>query len=633
MRSVQLSLFSETPTWRPLPVSSLPDLRDEKLIAFDTETRDPDLKDTGPGFISGKAHVLGISVAVPGFSTYIPLRHVAGNTDEPEAALRWLKHIMGGSGIKLGANTHYDMDALKTLDISVKGSLYDVQVVDALIDDTHPSYSLESIARRRLARGKDDKRLKEALSDVRGGMSDLDMLHAGQVAEYAIEDAALLIDIHRAQSFEISEYDLGKALARECKLTEVLWRMHQQGVRVDVDKAEQISRDLAKRADDWLAEANRLSGLKISPTKTNSVALVLRSLGYDVPQTEKDNDSINNDHLKSIDHPVVQAIYQWRRINKIKRDFVDGLFLKYAVNGRIHPQWFQSRNSKEGSDLASGAATGRITGSKPNLTQIPARDKELGPMCRQLVLPEEGGIYCKGDFSSQEPRWVLHYAYLMRLKGSAEIRQRYLDDKTTDFHQITRDMVEEKSGVVLTRRDAKTINLGITYGMGEPKLADDLGIGREEAKTLLRTYHGNVPFLKEISELMMERVHEVGYIRTWGGRIRRFNEWESSKWGDPGLYKTREEALQHYANVVRAKAHKALNSAVQGTAADQMKQAIIDLDSEGILPILQVYDETGTTVDSEAMGYRVCEIMENALPGEVPALVEPAFGPHWGAVK
>jgi DNA polymerase-1 len=254
-------------------------------------------------------------------------------------------------------------------------------------------------------------------------------------------------------------------------------------------------------------------------------------------------------------------------------------------------------------------------------------------MCRQLVLPEQGALYCKGDFSSQEPRWVLHYAYLRKLAGAAEIRQRYLDDKTTDFHSITRDMVEELTGVVLTRRDAKTINLGVTYGMGEPKLADDLGISRDAAKSLLRTYHGALPFLKGISEEMMERVHEVGFIRTWGGRIRRFSKWESSTWGDPGLYNSREEALQHYSSVHRAKAHKALNSAVQGTSADQMKQALIDLDSEGILPILQVYDETGTNVDSEAMAYRVCEIMENALPGEVPALVEPSTGPNWGATK
>lgn len=614
-------------------MSSLPDLSRAEIIGFDTETRDPDLSLYGPGFIRGTAHVLGVSIATPGFSTYVPFNHYAGNTDEPEAALRWLKSVFSSPGLKLGANIHYDMDALKTLGIQISGKLYDVQVIDALIDDTHASYSLENISRRRLNRGKDDAKLRSALIDIKGGMSDLDKLHAGQVADYAIEDAALLLDIFTSQAADILEYDLTKACERECQLTRVLWDMHQRGVRIDVDLAERTSHDLSKRADDWLAEANRLSGFKISPTKTGSLAMVLRDRGFAVPQTDKDNDSVSNDYLKSINDPVIQAVYQYRRINKIRKDFIDGLFLKYNVNGRIHPQWFQSRNSKEGSDLASGAATGRITGSKPNLTQIPSRDKELGPMCRKLVLPESGALYCKGDFSSQEPRWVLHYAYLMKLPGAADVRRRYLEDKTTDFHQITRDMVEDKSGVVLTRRDAKTINLGITYGMGEPKLADDLGITREDAKLLMKTYHHNVPFLKSIAEQMMERVHEVGFIRTWGGRIRRFNQWESANWGDPGLYSSREEALQHYVSVVRAKAHKALNSAVQGTAADQMKQALLDLNSEGILPILQVYDETGTSVETEAQGYRVCEIMENALLGEVPALVEPSFGKNWGECK
>jgi DNA polymerase I len=633
MRSVQLSLFTETPTWRPLPLSSLPDLSGEKIIGFDTETSDPGLLDYGPGFIRGTAYVLGVSIAVPGFKTYIPFKHYTGNVEDQPNYIRWLNHCFSGAGTKLAANIHYDLDALKTIGVSVKGRLYDVQVIDALIDDTHDSYSLESIAQRRLQKGKSNEALLLALSDHRCSMSDLDMLHPGQVSEYACEDAALLIEIYRSQSREIEELDLGRALERECKLTEVLWRMHQQGVRIDLDKANQISTDLTKRATDWLDEANRLSGLRIHPTKTKSVAYVLRERGYYVPQTAKDNDSISNDYLKSINDPVIQAVYQWRRLNKIRKDFIDGLFLKYNVNGRIHPQWFQSRNTKEGSDAASGAATGRITGSKPNLTQIPSRDKELGPMCRQLVLPEQGALYCKGDFSSQEPRWVLHYAYLRKLAGATEIRQRYLDDKTTDFHSITRDMVEELTGVVLTRRDAKTINLGVTYAMGEPKLADDLGISREAAKSLLRTYHGALPFLKGISEEMTARIHEVGYIRTWGGRIRRFTKWESATWGDPGLYNSREEALQHYTNVVRAKAHKALNSAVQGTAADQMKQAIIDLDGEGMLPLLQVYDECGLSVSSEQQGYRMCEIMENALPGEVPALVEPAFGPNWGDCK
>lgn len=589
--------------------------------------------DWGPGFIRGQAYVLGVSVATRNFKTYIPFNHYVDNVEDKPNYIRWLNHCFSGQGIKLAANIHYDLDALQTLGVSVKGVHYDVQVVDALIDDTHDSYSLEAISQRRLRKGKSNESLLLALSDIRAGMSDLDMLHPGQVSEYACEDAFLLLQIYESQARDIAEFNLERALERECKLTEVLWRMHRQGVRIDVDKAEQISHDLTKRATDWLDEANRLSGNRISPTKTKSVAYVLRERGYAVPKTDKDNDSISNDYLKSINDPVIQAIYQWRRLNKIRKDFVDGLFLKYNVNGRIHPQWFQSRNTKEGTDSASGAATGRITGSKPNLTQIPARDKELGPMCRQLVLPEDGALYCKGDFSSQEPRWVLHYAYLRGLPGAAEVRQRYLDDKTTDFHQITRDMVEELSGVVLVRREAKTINLGVTYGMGIWKLAQDLGISIEKAKALLTTYHGSVPFLKAISEEMMERVLDVGYIRTWGGRIRRFNQWQSAKWDDTGLYNSREEALQHYTNVVRAKAHKALNSAVQGTAADQMKQAIIDLDSEGILPILQVYDETGTSVDSEAMAYRVCEIMENALPGEVPALVEPSIGTNWGATK
>lgn len=589
--------------------------------------------DWGPGFIRGKAHVLGVSVATRNFKTYIPFNHYTGNVQDKSNYIRWLNHCFSGSGIKLAANIHYDLDALKTLDIDVKGVLYDVQVVDALIDDTHTSYSLESIARRRLSKGKSNESLLVALSDHSGTMSDLDMLHPGQVSEYACDDAALLIEIYESQDRDIAEFDLRKALNRECKLTEVLWRMHRQGVRIDVDKAEQISADLTKRATDWLDEANRLSGNRISPTKTKSIAYVLRERGFHVPSTDKGNDSISNDYLKTINDPVIQAIYQWRRLNKIRKDFIDGLFLKYNVNGRIHPSWFQSRNSKEGFDAASGAATGRITGSKPNLTQIPARDKELGPMCRQLVIAEKGEEYCKLDYSSQEPRIALHYAYLSGISGAAEARNRFIEDPKIDFHQMVADMISAAVGYNFERTPAKTISLGVLYAMGLPKLADSLRLSLEEAKNLLQAYNKGAPYFSEISQKAIARVHDVGFVRTWGGRRRIFNQWESATWGDPGIYNSREEALQHYSNVVRAKAHKALNSIVQGSAADQLKESIILCDSEGYLPLICVYDELGFSVANKEDGNKIARIMETALDFSVPMNVEPSFGQNWGATK
>jgi len=631
---MQLSFFTPPVEWITPRVADLPDLSNEPKIAFDTETHDPALLTYGPGFIRGGSYVCGVSISVPGFRTYIPLRHYDGNVDDPVQAINWLRNTLGGPGVKLAANIHYDLDAVKTLGINVKGELYDVQVIDALIDEDQSSYALEAIARRRLGRGKDDALLKSIINDCRITMSGMHKLSAGHVAQYAIEDAVLLLDIEASQRRDISNLDLGRAAEREKALTRVLWDMHQQGIRIDVGKAERLNEEMRKEAQAHLDEAQRNCKLRIFPDSTKSLAKVAKELGFFPPTTSKGNDSIGNEWLKATNHPVLVGVYQYRRINKIRRDFVEGLFLEYNIKGRIHPQWFQSRHTSEGeSEGTGGASTGRITGAKPNLTQIPGRDPVLGPLTRSLVLPEEGAVYCKADFSSQEPRWTLHYACKLRAPGAAEAREMFLRNKATDFHQMTRDMVEERSGRSIIRREAKDINLGLTYGMQEPKLAAKLGLQIDEAKALFRVYHAAVPFIKYTADKAAEIAGQNGLIRTWGGRARQFKKWESTRWGETGLYNSREECLAACGSARVAMLHKALNAAVQGTAADQMKQALIDCANAGHLPILQVYDEGGFSVDSEKTGYEICTIMEDALPGEIPALVEPAFGPNWGECK
>jgi DNA polymerase I len=610
----------------------LPDLRSEDVIAFDTETRDPDLKTHGPGFISGRGRLLGVSVATWRWKGYIPLYHYEDNVEDVEQAKRWLRHTFSGSGVKLAANIHYDLDALKSQDISVEGDYYDVQVADSLINEEAESYSLDAIGLRRTGEGKDDTLLRQVLSDHRLSMSDMHQLSASYVAEYAVRDADLLLGIYDSQMEDIDKWDLHKALETEVALTRVLWKMHQRGIRIDVDKAERTSEEWRRRAQDHLQRALRASRIRFNPDSSKSLAKLLADRGVAIPTTAKGNPSISNDYLKGLNDPVLNDVYQYRRLNKIRRDFIDGVFLKYAHRGRIHPQWFQSRSSGE-FDAAKGARSGRITGQKPNLTQIPSRDEELGPLTRSIVLPEEDARYCKCDYSSQEPRLLLHYAYVMKCTGAAEARQLYIEDKTTDYHQMTRDMIQARSGVDIIRRHAKTINLGLAYGMGKPKLAGQLGVGPEMAEILFKAYHKGVPYTQEIARLFSDRANEQGYIRTLGGRIRRFSLWESTVYEQRGLFESRERCLQTYGSARRAMTHKALNAGVQGSAADQMKRAIILLDSLGMTPLLQVYDECGFSVGSDKEAKLVAEVMEQAIPTEVPMLVEPTLAANWGDCK
>ena len=626
---LQLSMFTPPVSWKALPVSTLPDLSSARRIAIDTEDFDPNLSTRGPGYIRGDAFVCGVSVAVDGWATYIPLKHYDGNIDNPDMAIKWLQDILCNANCKLFANAHYDMDALKTLGVHVSGEIYDVQVADSLILEDQPSFSLESIATRRLGSGKDDTLLKQLLSDTRSNWSSMPMLSAGHVAEYAIRDAELLLDIRDDQLGDISRLNLEVALARECKLTRVLWDMHQRGIPINVSKAEQTSALLKQRAQSHLEEARRSVPIRFNPDSSKSLAGLLQERGVDVPQTRKGNPSVSNDYLKSTGDEVLLNVYEYRRINKIRRDFIDGLFLEHAVRGRIHPQWFQSRHSSEADDEVGGAATGRITGSKPNLTQIPARDPELGPMCREIVEPEDGELYCKLDYSSQEPRITLHFAYKLGCPGAAEARKLFLDNKKVDFHEITRQLFVSRSGRELTRRQSKDINLGLTYAMGKPKLALKLGMDYDSASALFAEYHEAVPFIRCALNKAMSAAQERGYIITLGGRRRYFNQWEATQFDAKGIYDSREECLAIHGTARRALTHKALNSAVQGTAADQMKESLIQCWEAGYLPLLQVYDECGFSIASPEVSSTLSEIMENSLPMEVPALCEPQIGENW----
>lgn len=608
---MQLDLFTSPPKWVPLRVADLPDLRSAPIIGVDTETRDPRLLTMGPGFLRGDAYVVGFSIACPGFSCYVPLRHHSGNIEEQDGAIRWLRYACSNErGLFLAANSHYDMDALNSLGIEVRRSLYDVQVIDAVIDESQKSYSLENIAQRRLGEGKRVGELEQVLKNLKITKSDFHKLEASYVAPYADRDASLLLEVYDDQQKDINEFDLKEAVDRECALTRTLWKMHQKGVPINVSRAEELREQWIKLAKTYSDEARRIIGRPFNPDSSKSLATVLEERKIAVPLTEKGNPSVSNDYLKSVDDPACQIIYKYRRINKIRRDYCEGVFLKYNINGRIYPQWFQTRNSKKDTEEASGATTGRITGSKPNLTQIPTRSDE-GKLLREVVVAEHGEQYCKLDYSSQEPRIGLHFAVKAKCTEADIALQRYLDNKRTDYHQMTKELIFEKSGMDVSRRDAKDCNLGLTYGMQPPKLARKLGISMDDARTLLSAYHKGVPYVAEITELAQEVVKKHGYIRTWGGRLRHFH-----KVGDD-----------------YEKLHAAFNAAVQGSAADQMKQALINMDVAGQLPLLQVYDECGISFSDMKQVNDVVEIMENALDFVVPSLVEPAIGPNWGQTK
>jgi DNA polymerase I-like protein with 3'-5' exonuclease and polymerase domains len=267
--------------------------------------------------------------------------------------------------------------------------------------------------------------------------------------------------------------------------------------------------------------------------------------------------------------------------------------------------------------------------SNPNLQQIPSRNEKIGPLIRQLFIPEEGCTWGSFDYSQQEPRLVVHFASLTHggLDGADEFVDAYNNDVETDFHQIAADMAG------IERRVAKTMNLGLFYGMGQKKLGSQLGLGEEDTKELFTTYHARVPFVKQLMNLAMKTANDNGQVRTILGRICHFDLWEPTRFG---VHKPlrREEAVRKYgSSLKRGFIYKALNKLIQGSAADQTKKAMIEVHKVGIVPHIQVHDELNFSITGELMRDEIKRIMENCVKLEVPSKVDAKEGKSWGAIK
>ena len=319
--------------------------------------------------------------------------------------------------------------------------------------------------------------------------------------------------------------------------------------------------------------------------------------------------------LEAHDHDLPKMIVQARKINKARTTFVEKMILGHQSNGRIHAEAHPLRND------SGGTVSGRFSYSNPNLQQVPARDPELGKLIRSLFIPEQDAIWGAFDYSQQEPRLTVHYANKMNLRGAADAVKAYSEDGA-DFHQIVADMAN------IPRKQAKNINLGLTYGMGHAKLIKELGVEEDEARTLLDQYHQRVPFIRALQDQCARVALERGHIKTRGGRKCRFDRWEPVH-GD-GLPLPEEEARDTYGNIRRSYTYKALNRLIQGSAADMTKIAMLDLWKEGYIPHLQIHDELDYSVESEKEGEFIMEKMSECVDLSVPLVVDAEYGETWG---
>ena len=613
-----------------------PDLSKYSYVAIDLETRDPNLKSRGSGAVIGEGEIIGVALAVDDWSGYYPIGHREGNLDK-RIVLDYVKDVCKANNTKIFHNAMYDVCWLKAYGIEINGHIIDTMVMASLIDENRLFYSLNSVGFDYLGEVKDEKALTDAAAAAGiDAKSEMYKLPAMDVGAYAEKDAALTLKLFKELSRHIQKQNLEKIFDLETQLFPCLVDMKFKGVRVDTEAAHTLKQQLIKEENTLILSVKKETGVEPQIWAARSIAQVFEKLKLPFERTAKSQaPSFTKNFLSEHPHPLVQKIAKAREINKALTTFIDTI-LKHEHKGRIHADINPIRSDQ------GGTVTGRFSYSNPNLQQIPARNKDLGPKIRSLFLPERDHTWGCFDYSQQEPRLVVHYAATtdpIKFDESVSAIVKKFESNSVDFHQTVANMAK------ISRTQAKTINLGLFYGMGKAKLQAELGLStKSEAENLFNQYHDNVPFVRELMNMTSQLAQKSGSIGTLLGRRCRFDKWEIAEWNNgkftAPMSKPDAEAAYFAkypkatrANIRRAMTYKALNKKIQGSAADMTKKAMLDLYNEGIIPHIQIHDELDISIESEQQSKKIIEIMENAVTLAVPNKVDYEYGNTWGEIN
>ena len=620
----QPSLFQAPSEW--VPPENIPNLENATEIAIDLETHAPNLKTTGAGWATKKGKVIGVALAVDGWQGYFPLAHPGGGNFDEKVFKRQLQKILDLPCDKIFHNAIYDVGWLSAMGLEVSGRICDTMIAAPLLDENRRNYSLKEIAQEYTGETKSEAGLYEAAKDFGvDAKAEMHLLPAMYVGPYAEQDAAVTLKLWHVLKVELIKQELTSVFNLETELLPILFHMKRRGVRVDIEKAERVKAEFKAGEKKILESLYKKCGFEVEILAPLSIAKAFDKLNISYNRTPTGLPSFDKNFLSTHSHPFAKQIVEAREINKAYTTFIDSI-LKHSHKGRIHADVNQLRSD------TGGTISGRLSMQNPNLQQIPARNPKISPKIRSLFIPEEGEKWGIFDYSQQEPRLLVHYGAIIsdriELEGVAPLVDGYTNEDI-DFHQAVANMAN------IDRKQAKTINLGMMYGMGKGKLMSELGLDKDDIDTVFRQYHSTVPFVKELTDKTMRRAGEKGYIRTILGRKCRFHLWEPNHFGvHKALPQAQAEVEYGGMNKIkRAWTYKALNRLIQGSAADQTKMAMVKLYREGFLPLIQVHDELDMSFSSEEEKKKIIEIMEHALELRVPSKVDAEIGPSWGEAK
>jgi DNA polymerase I-like protein with 3'-5' exonuclease and polymerase domains len=638
-------------------------------VAIDIETYDPNLKTKGLGAIRKDGFICGIAVATDNETAYFPLRHsdtdIAFNRIDKIWQVLNDKIFQNENITKVFHNAMYDVCWIRAVTgMMIKGRIVDTMIAASVIDENRFKYSLDALSKDYLNEQKYKYDLQQKTLEWSGGtvkdpMTNMHKLPASIVKEYAKQDVNLTLKLWKIFNKKIDEVlytkDDGeqktcrKIFELETKLFLCLVDMKFKGVRIDVPKAILFGRHLKKRRDQIVNAIESKTSIRVDIWAAASIKKLLDHLcikDYKVTPKSK-MPQLPKDYLKTHNNKCLRMIAKAREYDKAVNTFIDGL-LGYVHDGRIHADINQIRSD------TGGTVTGRFSMSNPNLQQIPAKGY-IGSKMRELFIPEEGCKWGSFDYSQQEPRIVVHYAIKLGLGGTENLKDEF-DRDDADFHQIVADMAN------ISRKQAKTINLGLFYGMGKIKLQRELGLDQKQAKELFNEYHGRVPFVRQLSQDLIQFAKENRLLFTLYDRFCRFDKWETTnkewnsetnRFNEVPLY-TEQQAREAFKAEMLDKfkedkidpnymdyferyytpafTYKALNRLIQGSAADMTKKAMVDLHEKGIIPHIQIHDELCFSITDHEPEL-IKSIMEQTIPLEVKNKVDYEYGSNWGSIK
>jgi DNA polymerase I-like protein with 3'-5' exonuclease and polymerase domains len=611
------------PEWtRP----SFPDVKGIQQVAIDLETHDPEIKNLGGGWATNKGFVVGVAISFEGFDGYFPVHHERGGNFSEEEVKKWLVKLFKEDPIVICHNAVYDLGWLRRWGVECNVTkVYDTLIAAPLVDENRYSYSLDSLSKDYLGERKQGNLLEEFGKEH--GFKAIEYMHMVPVeiaGIYAEQDTRLTLKLWEFLRVEIQKQGLTDIFNLETDLLRLLLEMRWKGVCVDLEKAEKTKKFFKSEEEKIYQNIKKETGIDIGSSDIYAAASLQKifdRLGEKYELTEKNKQAkISNTLMRESDNPLIQSISVAREYNKAHTTFIDSI-LKHQVDGRIHAEINQLKGEY------GGTVSGRLSMNNPNLQQVPARNEAIGPKIRSLFLPEEGEKWASLDYSQQEPRLLVHYAQKHGLEGAETLIKFFHEGK--DFHQVTAEMAG------ISRKEAKTIGLGLMYGMGIAKLADSLDISPDQAKALKKKYNDNVQFLNNIIVRATRYTEQNGFINTLLGRRCRFDLWENKDFYDKRMM-SYENAKKTWAwnEMKRAGTYRALNRLIQGSAADQTKKAMVDLwKNLGVIPMIQIHDELNVSIANETQVKEIKEIMESAVELHVPVKCDAEIGDNWGEIK